>query len=73
MSDARRTCVLLAIGVQEKEIQFHQSLETKGHMYGGKAQRTCVLLAIGEQERQNQNPQVLSISSKSGDKKKSDP
>ena len=31
--------------------------------------RTCVLLAIGEQERQIQNPQVLSISSKSGDKK----
>ena len=35
-----------------------------------KAQRTCVLLAIGEQERQIQNPKVLSISSKSGDKKK---
>ena len=36
----------------------------------GKAQSTCVLLAIGEQERQIQNAQVLSISSKSGDKKK---
>ena len=34
------------------------------------AKRTCVLLAIGEQERQVQNPQVLSISSKSGDEKK---
>ena len=36
----------------------------------GKAKRTCVLLAIKEQDRQIQNPQVLSISSKSGDKKK---
>ena len=30
----------------------------------------CVLLAIREQERQIQNPRVLSLSSKSGDKRK---
>ena len=35
-----------------------------------KAKRICVLLAIEELERQIQNPQVLSISSKSGDQKK---
>ena len=35
-----------------------------------KAKRTFILLAIGDQERQIQNPQVLSISSKSEDKKK---
>ena len=34
-----------------------------------KAKRTRVLLAIGEQERESQNPQVLSISSNSGDKR----
>ena len=32
----KRTCVLLAIGEQEREIQSHQSPETKRHMYGKK-------------------------------------
>ena len=35
-----------------------------------KNKRTSVLLAIGKQEREMQNPQVLSIASKSGDKAK---
>ena len=41
-------------------------------IFMGKSQKdmTCVVLAIGEQEREIQNAQVLSISSKSGDKKK---
>ena len=39
-------------------------------IFTGKTKRICVLLAIGEQERQIQNPQVLLISSKSGDKNK---
>ena len=34
-----------------------------------KGKRTCVLLTIGEQEREIQNAQVLSMSSKSGDKR----
>ena len=37
-------------------------------MYG-KQPKGRVLLAIGEQEREIQNPQVLSISSKSSDKR----
>ena len=58
----------------------------EGHMYG-KSQKwvlmqvcqCCLYInpvkeraSIGEQEREIQNPQVLSISSKSGDKKKGD-
>ena len=42
----------------------------EGHMYGKKPKGHVSFLAIGEQERQIQNAQVLSISSKSGDKKK---
>ena len=42
---------------------------SEGHMYGKKA-KGHVLLATGEQMRQIQNAQVLSISSKSRDKKK---
>ena len=38
-------------------------------MYGKKPKGYASFLAIGEQEREIQNPQVLSISSKSGDKK----
>ena len=38
-------------------------------MYGKKSKRTCVLLAIGEQEREIQNAQVLSMPSKSEDKR----
>ena len=62
--------VLLAIGEQEKEIQFHQSPETEGHINGKKA-KARFLLAIGEQERQIQKPQVLTISSKSRVRKRS--
>ena len=35
----------------------------------GKSQKDMVLLAIGEQEREIQNAQVLSMSSKSGNKR----
>ena len=52
------------IGEQERQIQKDICM--------GKGKRTCVILAIGEEERQIQNAHVLSISSKSGDKKKSD-
>ena len=61
----KRTCVLLAIGQQEREIQNAQVLSMlsksgdKRTYVWAKAERTCVLSAIG----------VLSMSSKSGDKR----
>ena len=40
----------------------------EGHVWE-KGKRTCVLLTIGEQEREIQNAQMLSMSSKSRDKR----
>ena len=70
----KRTCALLAIGEQEKEIQNAQVLSMssksgdKRTYVWAKAERTCVLLAIGEQEREIQNARGNFIIV--GDKKK---
>ena len=64
MGKNNRTCVLLAIGQQEREIQNAQVLSMlsmsgdKRTYVWAKAKRTCVLLAIGVQERDIQNAQV---------------
>ena len=61
----KRTCILLTIGEQEREIQNAQELSMssksrdKRTYVWAKAKGTCVFLAVG----------VLSMSSKSGDKR----
>ena len=62
---AERTCVLLAIRV----VSMSSKSGDKRTYVCAKSKRTCVLVAIGEQKREIQNAQVLSMSSKSRDKK----